>query len=166
LHITKQAREIHCNEDLKAMPRIQHSILIRKPIGQIYDYLTTPKYWPDFHPASLEETGATEHPLRPGDRHREKFRTRGWTGHINWTTLEADRPSHFRMRGEVEGVRGNLFITFRAVERAGGVELYRELEYARSNWLLRLIDKLYLHGHMTRESLTAWEQLKRNLESC
>jgi hypothetical protein len=70
------------------------------------------------------------------------------------------------MRGEVEGIGGNILITFRTVERPDGAELLRELEYTRSNWLLRLIDKLYLHGHMTRESLTAWEQLKRNLESC
>jgi uncharacterized protein YndB with AHSA1/START domain len=148
------------------MPRIQHSILIRKPAAQIFDYLTTPKHWPDFHPASLEETGAIERPLKVGDRHRERFRTRGWTGYINWMTLEADRPFHFRIRGEVEGIGGNILITFRTVERPDGVELRRELEYTRSNWLLRLIDKLYLHGHMTRESLTAWEQLKRNLESC
>src|ERR1700728_2070189 len=97
---------------LVVMPRIQHSILIRKPAAQIYDYLTTPKHWPEFHPASLEETGATEHPLTVGDRHRERFRTRGWTGYINWTTLEADRPLHFRMRGEVEGMGGKILITF------------------------------------------------------
>jgi hypothetical protein len=148
------------------MPHIQHSIVIRKPAAQIFDYLTTPKHWPDFHPASLEETGATEHPLNVGDRHRERFRTRGWTGYINWTTLEADRPLHFRMHGEVEGIGGKILITFRTVERPDGVELSRELEYTPSHWLLRLIDKLYLHRHMTRESLTAWERLKRNLESC
>jgi hypothetical protein len=101
-----------------------------------------------------------------GDRHRERFRTRGWTGYINWTTLEADRPFHFRIRGEVEGIGGTILITFNTVERPDGVELSRELLYTRSNWLLRLIDKLYLHGHMTRESQKAWAQLKRNLESC
>jgi hypothetical protein len=148
------------------MPRIQHSILIRKPAAQVYDYLTTPKHWPAFHPASLEETGATDHPLQVGEQHREKFRTRGWTGYINWTTLDADRPFHFRIRGEVEGIGGKLLITFRTAERPDGVELSRELLYTRSNWLLRLVDKLYLHGHMTRESHIAWEQLKRNLESC
>lgn len=148
------------------MACIQHSILIRKPAVRIFDYLTTPKHWPDFHPASLEETGATEHPLQVGDRHRERFCTRGWTGYINWTTLEVNRPFHFRIRGQVEGIGGNILITFRTIETPDGVDLRRELEYTRSNWLLRLIDKLYLHGYMTRESLTAWEQLKRNLESC
>ena len=148
------------------MPCIQHSILIRKPAAQIFDYLTTPKHWPDFHPASLEETGVTERPLQVGDRHRERFRTRGWTGHINWTTIEADRPFYFRIHGEVEGIGGSIHITFCTVEKSDGVELRRELLYTRSSWLLRVIDKLYLHRHMTRESLTAWEQLKRNLESC
>ena len=132
------------------MPCIQQSILIRNLAALIFDYLTTPKYWPDFHPASLEETGATDYPLQVGDRLRERFCTGGWTGYINWTTLEADRPVHFRMRGEVEGIGGNILITFRAIERPDGVELRRELEYTRSNWLLRLFDKLYLHSHMTR----------------
>jgi hypothetical protein len=148
------------------MPRIEHSILIKKPAAQIYDYLTTPKHWPDFHPASLEESGATEHPLQVGDRHRERFRTRGWTGYIDWTTIETDRPFHFRIRGEVEGIGGTILITFRTVETLDGVELHRELQYTRSSWLLRVVDALYLHAHMTRESVTAWEQLKRNLESC
>jgi hypothetical protein len=148
------------------MPCIQHSILIRKPAAQIFDYLTTPRHWPDFHPASLEETGTIDHPLQVGDRHRERFRTHGWTGYINWITLKAERPYHFRIRGEVEGIGGRLMVTFCILDRRDGAEIRRELLYTRSNWLLRLLDRLYLHSHMIRESHIAWEQLKRNLESC
>jgi hypothetical protein len=59
------------------MTRIASTAVIYRPPDVVFDYVTTPGNWPDWHPSSLGVTGATDHPLEVGEQCTEHFRVAG-----------------------------------------------------------------------------------------
>jgi uncharacterized protein YndB with AHSA1/START domain len=50
------------------MSRIYTSATIRWPVEVVFDYITTPGHWPEWHPSSLGVSGATDHSLAVGEQ--------------------------------------------------------------------------------------------------
>src|SRR5438045_2342634 len=48
------------------MTRIVVAINIHRPIGAVFDYITTPANWPAWHPASRAVSGSVDHSLLIG----------------------------------------------------------------------------------------------------
>jgi hypothetical protein len=66
---------------------------VRRPIGDVFDWLTTPGYWPRVSPASLAiESDDPWRPLRAGDRFRERAHFALWHGHFDWVVEVVERP--------------------------------------------------------------------------
>ena len=49
------------------MTRVVSTIRIRRDIADVFDFLTTPKNWPEWHPASISVAGPTDHSLTIGE---------------------------------------------------------------------------------------------------
>jgi uncharacterized protein YndB with AHSA1/START domain len=47
--------------------RIYNSIQIRQPIERVFDFITTPANWPQWHPASLSVSRNADHSLLEGE---------------------------------------------------------------------------------------------------
>ena len=69
------------------MTRICSSIQIRQPIERVFDFITTPTNWPQWHPASVSVGGDADHSLLPGEAVTENIsvagrrgRSAGWYG--------------------------------------------------------------------------------------
>jgi len=64
--------------------RIVVEINIHRPIGVVFDYITTPANWPVWHPASRAVRGAVDHSLLIGEQVTEEFVAGGRQGSCVW----------------------------------------------------------------------------------
>ena len=62
------------------MTRILSTIWIRRDIADVFDFLTTPKNWPEWHPASISVVGSTDHSLAIREEVTEEFLAAGRRG--------------------------------------------------------------------------------------
>lgn len=108
--------------------RVTKAILIRGPVGRVFDLVTTAKYWTQWHPATISVSGAIEQPIQRGDKIRERARIGGIIAENEWQVTEHRRPSRAVLR--MPGTRlGDLKITYRFKQRDAEVEFTRELEF-------------------------------------
>ena len=49
------------------MAQIFTSIEIARPIDEVFEYITTPAHWPEWHTTALGVSGAIDHSLLPGE---------------------------------------------------------------------------------------------------
>jgi uncharacterized protein YndB with AHSA1/START domain len=146
------------------MTRIFSSIVIRRPVEQVFDFVTKPGNWPQWHPSSLGVSGATDHSLEPGEQVTEKFRVAGGHGVVVWTVIERQAPRRWVIRGEVDGRRGGGTITYNLKDHPQGTNFEREFVYEFKNPLLAFLDRLLIHHKIEEESSKALQQLKQVME--
>jgi uncharacterized protein YndB with AHSA1/START domain len=145
------------------MTRIYKTTQIQTPIEQVFDYVTTPGNWPEWHPSSLGVSGATDHSLEPGEKVTEEFRAAGRRGRVVWTVRERVVPSRWVIDGQVESGGGGT-ITYTLTPHNGGTTFEREFVYTMPNLLLALLDRLVLRRRVEAESAEALRRLKDVLE--
>jgi len=117
------------------MTRICNTIQIRQPIEEVFDFITTPGNWPQWHPASVSVGGNADHSLLPGEAVTENI--------------------------SVAGHRGQVTLS----PHPDGTNFERELVYAMPNPLLAVLDWLIIRSRMKGDSAEALRRLKRLLES-
>lgn len=145
------------------MTRVYKSIRIQTPIERVFDYVTTPGNWPEWHPSSLGVSGATDHSLEPGEKVTEEFRAAGRRGSVVWTVRERVAPQRWVIEGRVEGGGGGT-ITYTLTPQDGATTFERDFVYAMPNALLALLDRLVLRRRVEAESAEALRRLKDVLE--
>ncbi len=146
------------------MTRIYTTIHIRNPIEQVFDYVTTPANWPQWHPSSLGVSGAADHSLEVGEQVTEEFRVAGRRGRVVWTVLEREAPHRWVIEGRVERGAGGT-ITYTLSSHGDGTTFEREFVYTMPGLLLRLLDRLVYRRRVEAESSEALRRLKAVLES-
>jgi hypothetical protein len=142
--------------------RISQFILIRGPMDRVFDLVTTARYWPEWHPATLSVGGAVETPMQLGDSIHERARIGGTIGENDWAVVEHARPSRVVLR--MPGTRlGDLEIVYRFAARGDAVEFTRELEFDLAN-LPANVDKRAIERQMETDSAEALRRLKSLIE--
>src|SRR5574341_566678 len=66
------------------MTRIYTTTYIRRPVEVVFEFVTKPGNWPQWHPSSLGVAGSTDHSLRVGEQCTETFRVAGRRGEVVW----------------------------------------------------------------------------------
>lgn len=145
------------------MTRVYKSVRIHTPIEQVFDYVTTPGNWPEWHPSSLGVSGATDHSLEPGEQVTEKYLVAGRRGSVVWTVRERAAPRRWVIDGQVVGGGGGT-ITYTLTPQDGATNFERDFVYAMPNALLALLDRLVLRRRVEAESAEALRRLKGVLE--
>lgn len=144
------------------MGRVAGSILVHGPIDRVFDLVTTARYWPDWHPATLGVSGAVETPMRLGDSIHERARIGGVIGENDWTVVECVRPSRIVLR--MPGTRlGDLEIVYRFSPWGDAIEITRELEFDLAN-LPPSMDKRMIEQQMNTDSAEAVQRLRDLVE--
>ena len=146
------------------MSRIYTFISIRRPIDEVFAYVTTPANWPRWHPSSLGVRGAADHPLEVGEQVTEDFRVAGRCGEVVWTVRDRSCPQRWRIEGQAAGWGGSS-ITYTLTAEPGGVLFERELVYSTPGLLLSLLDRLLLRRRIRAESSQALRRLQAVLEN-
>ena len=86
------------------MHRKVTSAVVARPVDEVFDWVTTPGWWPQVSPTTLGiETADANRPLRAGDRFREQVWIHGWRGHIDWTVELLERSNRCVLTGVSSG---------------------------------------------------------------
>ncbi len=148
------------------MTRIVNTATIRRPIEAVYDYVTTPGHWPEWHPSSLGVTGATDHSLAVGEQVTERFLVAGRRGEVVWTVGEREAPRRWTIEGKIITAGGGGTVRYiLTVRDDGATDFTREFVYPLPNLLYAVLDALVIRRRIAAESAEAVRRLTRRLES-
>ena len=137
---------------------------IRRPIAEVFDYVTTPAHWLVWHPSSLALLGATDHSLQVGEQVTEEFRVAGRKGSVTWKVVARDAPNRWAIAGIV-AAGGKGTITYTLTATTDGTAFRREFDYAMPNWFAAWLDSLFIRRRIEAESGLAVSRLKHALET-
>jgi hypothetical protein len=153
--------------------RVRNSIDIAAPAEQVFEYVTTPRNWPRWHPSSRAVHGAVDHSLQVGERVTEDFTVAGREGQVVWTVAECVPPSHWKISGQIDSrpagtVQYDLADSEVAPTKNGTgrrtTHFVREFDYGAPNLLFSILNRLTLRERIESESAAAVQGLKRELE--
>jgi len=137
---------------------------IRRPIAEVFDYVTTPAHWLVWHPSSLALLGATDHSLQVGEQVTEEFRVAGRKGSVTWKVVARDAPNRWAIAGIV-AAGGKGTITYTLTATTDGTAFRREFDYAMPDWFAAWLDRLFIRRRIEAESTLAVSRLKHTLET-
>jgi uncharacterized protein YndB with AHSA1/START domain len=139
------------------MTRICNSIQIRRPIERVFDFITTPANWPQWHPASLSVSGNAGHSLLPGEEVTEEISVAGRRGQVTWSVRERSAPHRWVIDGTGKD-GGRATITYTLTRDPAGTNFERELVYSMPNALLAILDWLIIRSRMKADSIEALQR--------
>lgn len=132
-------------------------------MADVFEYVTTPGHWPEWHPSSLGVSGATDHSLALDEEVTEEFRVAGRRGRLTWRVIERDAPRSWAISGSLQG-RGSGTVAYTLAPDGTGTRFTRVFTYNVPGLLFALLDRLAYHRRVTAESTEALRRLKRRLE--
>jgi hypothetical protein len=91
----------------------------------VFDLITTARFWPQWHPASVAVGGVTERPYGLGDRIYERGRIGNANFEVIWKVVEHVRPSRVILQAETSQAR--IIYSFQAQGEA--TAFTRRVEY-------------------------------------
>jgi uncharacterized protein YndB with AHSA1/START domain len=145
------------------MPRIFNSIEINRPIAEVYDYITTPAHWPDWHTTALGVSGVTERSLEPGESVNEEVKVMGRRSAAEWTVQESQPPTRWVIAGTI-AAGASAVITYTLTPTATGTTFGREVVYELPA-LLGLVDGVVIRPRLESEADESLRRLKEQMEA-
>jgi hypothetical protein len=83
------------------MSRVLSRPTIARSPEEVFSYVTTPGHWPEWRPASLGVTGATDHSLLVGEEVRESFLVAGRRGRAQCIVAAREEPGRRVILGQL-----------------------------------------------------------------
>lgn len=142
------------------MAKVVNQIDIVGPIDRVFDVVTTPRYWLQWHPATIGVGGVTERPVALGDIIHERAQIGGGVYEGDWTVAEHQRPS--RVVLQVDG--GRIQITYAFAADGQATTFRRELEFRPEDFIGSAADPTALEALMHRQSEEGLQKLKPLVE--
>jgi hypothetical protein len=142
------------------MARVVNTVRIDGPVDRVFDLVTTTKYWPQWHPATVGVGGATERPLVLGDVVREQAQLGGHLYEGDWTVVEHTRPARLVLSAGSERIQ--ISYTFRPA--GGATEFERELRFNPKDFARGIADPAAVEPLMYRQSEEGLRKLKQLVE--
>lgn len=124
----------------------------------VYDYVTRPVRWKEWHPASQGVSDVDDESLVAGRRFEEDVLSAGRQRHLTWL-VEESRPGQ-RWRASAYMADGSTVrLTYEMAASGAGTRFTRTLEYTLRPPLLRWLNDLFLWKRVQAESETALANL-------
>lgn len=143
--------------------QLLHRIHIDAGIDKLFAYVSTPEFWPDWHPSSLRVYGVAGRPLHTDEGFDEDIRAAGREARLRWRVVACDAPTLWSAQAAADnGV--DLMLAYRLQPEASGVLFERRVNYRLRGWWLNLLDPLILRRRINAESELSLRQLKQVME--
>ncbi|WP_460135910.1 SRPBCC family protein [Pseudomonas sp. S1_E04] len=139
------------------LERISQERFIQAPIDAVYDYVTQPDRWHEWHPTSLGAETGTTGSLPAGSRFTEFIDLLGIRVPMSYRVQVAQRPGEFKTVFTSLAVDGSIHYFLQPFR--GGTLFKRVLTYETELQLVAL------HERMTELSAVALDRLKHRLEN-
>ena len=148
------------------MTRIVSTIRIHRDADIVFDFFTTPKNAPKWHPASLSVGGAVDHSLAVDEEFSEELTgPAGMRGHAKWRVVASDAPHLWRIElKESKPVRMTALVTLRFHGEPGETMFERHVHYRYAQPWLVVLDALFLRRRNEREGRECLRRAKQILE--
>jgi hypothetical protein len=142
------------------MPILRQSIEVATSAAALYDYVSRPLRWKEWHHSSLEVHGVVDEPLVAGRRFAESVVAAGrFRRELTWLVEESHPGKRWRASAYMaDGSTVRLCYEFEAV--AAGTRFTRTLDYAVAPLWLRCLNRFFLQGKVEAESLAALQRLQ------
>jgi hypothetical protein len=136
-----------------------HSILVGAPAARVFDYVTNPKSWPEWIPAS-HHLECENRPMRFGDVFHEHWSTRTGKVELDWLVIVCEAPRVWIGLTNAPFI-GPIVVQYDCAAADGGVRFTRTLRNparpkAPSAEVIQRIDD---------EAALALSNIKRNVEA-
>lgn len=131
---------------------------IAAPPLAVYDLVTRPARWHEWHPSSLRADAHAMESLAAGARFEEDIRSSGFTRHLRWTVLESV-PSQRWCAEAVMDDGSQVRLLYELSADGTGTRFVRTLDYHLAPPLLRLFNNLLMWRRVRRESNRALDNL-------
>lgn len=142
------------------MTLLRQSIEIQAAPAAVYDYVTRPLRWKEWHPASLGADEVADESLVAGRRFEEDISAAGQRRRLTWLVEESRPGERWRASAYMQdGSTVRLCYEFEAA--AAGTSFTRTLEYVIGPIWLRWCNELFLWKRVQRESQQALENLRQ-----
>jgi len=141
---------------------ISHTMLRAAPEA-VYDYLTRPARWREWHHSSLGTEAHAEASLPAGAEFREQIRSVGIRKQLHWRVQVAEPAKRWEAAATMDdGSTVQLQYAFAALPE--GTRFTRRLTYTLKPWSLRLLNATVGWAKVRIESRQALRSLQRHFE--
>ncbi len=148
---------MHAVEPSVRLKRISQERFIKAPVDTVYDYVTQPERWHEWHPSSLSAETGTGAPLLAGARFTETIDLLGVRVPMSYRVQIARRPDEFKTVFTSLAVDGSIHYFLQPFR--DGTLFKRVLSYETELQLASL------HARMVELSDIALDRLKQRLEN-
>jgi uncharacterized protein YndB with AHSA1/START domain len=146
-----------------------HDIRIRVPADILFEYLTQPRLWHEWHPSS--RLALTSHStLAPGDRFEEVIELRPLAPlpprlirQVRYTVIESTPCQSWQVKGELSGGWLRIRYTFEPAEETGAVTRFSRTLTFGTTGVMRPLQP-FLQMKMKKISAQAMRNLKTRME--
>jgi uncharacterized protein YndB with AHSA1/START domain len=142
------------------MMSVVNTVTISGAPEAVYDLVTTARFWPQWHPATMAVGGVTKRPYALGDRIFERGRIGNLNFQVVWKVAEHTRPWRVVLQAETSLAR----ITYTLQAQDGATAFSRTLEYRLERSSLTASSAADLDRLMQVQSEQAVNQLKALVE--
>jgi uncharacterized protein YndB with AHSA1/START domain len=144
------------------MPILCQSVELTASPALVYDYVTRPKRWKEWHHSSLAVQEVGEESLVAGRKFEEDVQAAGGLQrHLFWTVEDSQPAKRWRATAYMsDGSTVRLTYDFSA--SGTGTRFTRTLEYEVGTFFLRWLGKLFMAGKIEKESVAALENLRQH----
>lgn len=128
----------------------------------VYDYVTRPSRWKEWHPASQGVHDIGDESLVAGRRFEEEVVSAGRQRHLTWL-VEESRPGQLWRASAYMADGSTVRLTYEMAPAGTGTRFTRTLEYTLRPFLLRWLNDLFLWKKVREESEKALANLVTRL---
>ena len=143
------------------MSSTTNSSFINRPLQAVFDFATTHKHWPQYHPNSLGVSGVTERSVQVGDVTRERANLAGNVGEGDWLCVARLEPYQVVWTINNPGFKATLIYAFES--EGEGTRFTRILAFHAPT--MPEAARPQFAAYMQGESEKAVQNLKRIMEN-
>ena len=146
------------------MTTIQLEQFIPASTQAVYDYVTRPALWKEWHPASRGADGHAAESLGAGARFEEDIVSAGRPRHLRWVVEQAEPGVRWAASAVMED-GSTVHLLYRFEARNTGMNFTRILRYQVKPLHLRIANALFVWTRVQAESRQALSNLTRRFSA-
>jgi hypothetical protein len=144
---------------------IQQTIIIDKPDNVIFEYVTVPTLWHEWHPQSLSVKPELLISFSEGQEFDEVIQTSFGKDEMSWK-VEVNQPNIQWVATAYNHTKDvNIRLQYDLIDRSDKTEFTRTLNYEMPNFILHVANFIYFKRYMTDKSWHSLESLKAFVEN-
>jgi alkylglycerol monooxygenase len=144
---------------------ISQTIIINKSSEAVFEYVTVPNLWHEWHPQSLSVEPELHSSFQQGQAFDEVIQTSFGKDDMSWV-VEQNIPNELWVARAYNHTKGvNIRLRYDLVVKAESTQFTRTLHYEMPNFMLHVANFLYFNKYMTEKSWHSLESLKSFLET-